>query len=136
MGVSQTNECIQIKIKMPNYIEKLPDLPKASNQDLKIMDFSCTFIIKLENQQSECGCIKNQWLYSDSNAKPQSGTSSILQSSNQDLREIYILCNFIIIKIDSQNSENWCIKNQWPYSNKDWYAKPLSGTSSIFQSPL
>ena len=39
------------------------------------------------------------------------------------------------IKIESQNLEHGCIKDQWPYPNQDQDAKPLSGTSSTLQSP-
>ena len=39
------------------------------------------------------------------------------------------------IKLESQNSENECIKDQWPYPNQDPGAKPQSGSSSILKSP-
>ena len=43
------------------------------------------------------------------------------------------LCTFEI-KIESQNSEKVCIKDQCPYPNQDKDAKTLSGTSSPHQS--
>ena len=39
------------------------------------------------------------------------------------------------IMIESLNSANGCIKDHWPYPNKDKNAKPWSGASSIIQSP-
>merc|ERR1711954_167429 len=39
------------------------------------------------------------------------------------------------IKIESQTLEHGCIREQLPYTNQDQDAKPLSGTSSIPQSP-
>ena len=46
------------------------------------MDVLCNFKFKLESPNSDHGCVKGQWPYSnqDQDAKPQSGTSSILQS--------------------------------------------------------
>ena len=41
--------------------------------------------------------------------KPQSGTSSILQSPNEDLKDMNNLCIFKI-KIESQNSDHECNK--------------------------
>merc|ERR1711942_556878 len=52
------------------------------------MDLLCTFKIKLDSHNSECVCTKDQWQlpnqYQD--AKPQSGTSSILQSPRSGLK--------------------------------------------------
>merc|ERR1711954_568034 len=39
------------------------------------------------------------------------------------------------MKIQSQNLDQWCIKDMWPHQNQDQDAKPQSGTSSILQSP-
>ena len=39
------------------------------------------------------------------------------------------------IKIETQNSEYICNKEQCPYLNQDQDVKPQSGTSSILQSP-
>ena len=44
------------------------------------------------------------------------------------------LCTLKIV-IESLNSANGCIKDQWPYPNKDQNTKPQSGASSIIQSP-
>ena len=63
-------------------------LSKAPNQDLKDMDVLCTFKIKIESQKLEHRCIKEQGPYpnKDENVKPQSGTSSILQSPKPGLK--------------------------------------------------
>ena len=60
MGVSKTGDHIQIKIKMPNPSQEPPESSKAPNEDLKDMDVLCTFKIKLESQNSDHGCIKDQ----------------------------------------------------------------------------
>ena len=44
-----------------------------------------------------------------------------------------LLCT-LKIKIESQNSDYWYIKDLWTYLNKDQDTKPQSGTSSILQS--
>ena len=68
---------------MPNPSEEHPVSSKAPNQDLKDMDVLCTFKIKTEGQNSDDGCLKDQWQYpnQDQHAKHQSVTSSILQIS-------------------------------------------------------
>ena len=43
MGVSKTNDHIQIKIKMPNPSQEPQVSSKAPNEDLKDMDVLCTF---------------------------------------------------------------------------------------------
>ena len=80
--VSNTSDHIIIKIKMPNPSQEPPASSKALNQDLKDTDVLCTFKIKIESQNSDHRYIKNQWPYQnqDQDAKPQSGTSSVLQS--------------------------------------------------------
>merc|ERR1711954_315143 len=45
-----------------------------------------------------------------------------------------VLCTFKI-KIESKNLEQWCIKDQCPYSNHYQDAKVQSETSSVLQSP-
>ena len=60
---------------------------KAPNEDLKEIDVLCTFKIKIEIHNLEHGCIQDQWPYTnqDQVAKPQSGTSRILQSPKSEL---------------------------------------------------
>merc|ERR1711954_598423 len=82
MDVSKISDHIQIKIKMPNPSPEPPASSKAPNEDLKDMDVLCTFKIKIESQNSEYVCTEDQCPYPNQYqyAKPQSGTSSILQS--------------------------------------------------------
>ena len=82
MGVPKASDHIQIKIQIPNPSQEPPVSSKAPNEDLKDMDVCCTFKMKLENQNLDHGCIKDQWPYpnQDQDAKPKSGTSSVLQN--------------------------------------------------------
>ena len=86
--VSKTIDHIQIKIKMPNPIQEPLASSKAPNDDLKDMDVLCTFKIKIESQNVDDQCINDSWPYlnQDQDAKPQSGTSSILQSPKWGLK--------------------------------------------------
>ena len=123
-------------IKMPNPSQEPPASSQAPNEDLKDMDVLCTFKIKIESQNSDHGCIKDQWPYpnQDQDAKPQSGTSSILQIPKSGYKDIDVLCVFTI-KIESQNSVHGCTKDKRPYPNQDQDAEPQSGTSRVLQSP-
>ena len=82
MSLSKTSDHIQIKIKMPNPSQEPPASSKAPGQDLKDMDVLCTFKIKIESQNLDHQYIRDLSSYAnkDQDAKPQSGTSSILQS--------------------------------------------------------
>ena len=60
MGVPKTSDHIQINIRMPNPSQEPPASSKAPDQDLKDMDVLCTFKIKIESQNSEYGCTKDQ----------------------------------------------------------------------------
>ena len=73
---------------MPNPNQEPPDPTKAPNQDFKDMDVLCTFKIKIGSQDLEHGSNRNQWPYSnqDQDTKPQSRTSSILQSPKSRLK--------------------------------------------------
>ena len=88
LGVSKTSDHIQIKMKIPNPSQEPPASSKAPNQDLKDMDVLFIFKIKLESQNSKYGCTKDHWPYPNQcqDAKPQSGTSSILQSPKSGLK--------------------------------------------------
>ena len=81
MGVSQSGEQIQIKIKMPNHSQEPPVSSKAPHQDLKVMDVLHTFKMMIESQNVEHGCTKDQWQhpYQNQDAKLQSETSNVLQ---------------------------------------------------------
>ena len=111
MDLPLTSDHIQIKIKLPNPNKEPPVPSKAPNEDLKDMDVRCTFKIKLENQNLDHGCIKEQWPYpnQDQDAKPQSETN-VLQTLNQYFKNMKVLCT-IKIKIESQNLEQGCIKD-------------------------
>ena len=108
MGISKTSDHNQIKKKIPNPNQETPASSKAPNKDLKDMDVLCTFKIKIESQNLDHGFIKDQLPHpiQDKDAKPQSGTSSFLQTPKWGLKDIYVLCTFKI-KIESQNSEYW-----------------------------
>ena len=82
MGPSKTSDNSSILIKMPNPSQKPSASSKAPNEDLKDMDVLCTFKIKVESQNSDFGCIKDQGLDPNQgqDAKTQSETSSILQN--------------------------------------------------------
>ena len=88
MGISKTSDHIQVKIKMPNPHQEHPVSSKYPNENLKDMDVLCTFKIKIEIQNSDHGHLKNQLPYPNQyqDAKPQSGTSSVLQSPKSGLR--------------------------------------------------
>ena len=60
MGVLKTIDPIIVKIKMPNPSQECPASSKAPNEDLKDMDVLCTFKIKIESQNSDHGCVKDQ----------------------------------------------------------------------------
>ena len=87
MGISKTNDHIQIKIKIPNPSQKLPASSKAPNEDLKNMDDLCTLKSKMERESQKHGFIKVQRPYpnQDPDVKPKSGTSGILQSFKSGL---------------------------------------------------
>ena len=119
-----TSDNIYIKIKAPNPSQDPTASSKAPNEDLKDMDVLCTFKIKIESQNLDHWCTKDQWPYpdQDQDAKPQSGTFSILQNPrwglkghgcslhfyNQDWAKIRIMgvsktSDHIQIKIKMQN---------------------------------
>ena len=78
---------------MPNPSHEPPMPSKAPDEDLKDMDVLCTFKIKIESQNLDQKCTKDHCPYpsQDPNAKPQSGTLSILKIPNND-----VLCTFKI----------------------------------------
>ena len=88
MGVPETSDHIQINIKILNPSQEPPASSKAPNKDLKDMDVLYTFKIKVESQNWDLGYIKDQWPYpyQYQDAKPQSGTSSVLQSPKWGLK--------------------------------------------------
>merc|ERR1711954_303389 len=93
-GVPKTNDHIQIKIKMQNPSQEPPASSKAPNEVLKDIDVLCIFKIKIESQNLDQRCIKDQLpnLNKDQDTKLLSGTPSILQSPNEDLKDMDFLC--------------------------------------------
>ena len=106
--------------------------PLKPQSGLKGHGCFCTFKIKVESQNLDHGCIKDQWPYpnQDQDTKPQAGT---FKAPNKDLNDMDILCT-LEIEIESHNLDYRCIKDQWPYPNQDQDTKPQSGTSSALQS--
>ena len=96
MGVSKTSDHIQIKIKMPNPSQEAPASSKAPNEDLKDMDGLCTFKIEIESHNLDHGYIKDQWAYlnQNQNAKPQQEPPASFKATNEDLKDMDVLCTF------------------------------------------
>ena len=136
MDISKTNDHIQINIKMPNPSQEPSASSKPSNEYLKYMDIFCTFKIKIESQYLDHGYIKDQWPYpnQDQDAKPSQEPPASSKARFQDLKNMGVLCIFNI-KIESQNFDNEYINDQWLYLIQDQDAKPVSGTTSVLQSP-
>ena len=146
MVLSKTNDHIQIKIKMLNPSQEPPASSKAPDEDLKDMDILCTFKIKIQNQNSDHGCIKDQWPYQNQDKTTKIEIMDVSKASdhfqikikmlnpsqepplsskapNGDLKDKDVLCTFKI-KIERKNLDHGCIIGQWPYPNQDQDAKP------------
>ena len=136
MCVPKTSDHIQMKIKMPNPNQGSSASLKAPNEDLKDMYVLCTFKIKIESTNFEHGSIKDcnhiQIMIKMPNPIQEPPVSS--KAPNEDFKDMDVLCTFKI-KIQSQNLDHGCIKDQWIYPNEDQDAKPQSGTSGILQTP-
>ena len=74
MGVSKTNDYIQIRIKIPNPSQEPPASSKALNHDLKNMDVLFTFKINVESQNWEHGSMKDQVAYANQDQLQTAGT--------------------------------------------------------------
>ena len=124
MGVPNTNDNIQIKIKILNPSQEPPLSSKAQNQGEEDMDVLYTFKIKIKRQNLDCWCMKEQLLFpnQDKDAKYQSRTSRVLQSQESGLKGHG--CSLYLKYQDSQNSDHGCIKDQRPYPNQHQDAKP------------
>ena len=96
----------------------------------------CTLKIKIESQNWVHGYVKDQWPYPNQNqdAKPQSGTSSILQSSKWWLKgHVYSLH---LQNRDKEPIFGWGVtKDQWIYPNQDLDAKHQLEISRVLHSP-
>ena len=98
MNVSKTSDHIKINIRMQNPSQEPPASSKAPNEDLKDMDVLCTFKIKIESQNSDHGCVKNQCPYSnhDQDVNPTQEPTASSKAPNEDLKDLDVLCNFKI----------------------------------------
>ena len=125
MVVSKTHDNFQNKIKMTNPIQKPSASSKTPNEDLKDINVTCTLKIKLESQNMDHVFIKDQWTYLniDWDANPGHDPLASSKATNQELKDMDILCTFQI-NIESQNLEQKYVKDQWPYPNKYQIAKP------------
>ena len=113
---------------MLNLSQEPPASSKAPNKDSKDMNVLCTFKIKIEGQNSNHGCIKDQLPYPNQvqDAKPQWGTCSVLPSPKWGLKG-----HGCSLHLQNKNSNHGCIEDQLPYPNQDQNAKPKSGTFSV-----
>ena len=136
MGVPKTSDLIKINIRMPNPSHEPPVFSESPNQDLKDMGVLCTFKIKIESQNSDHGCIKDQWPYpnQEQDAKLESGNSSILQSPKWGLNGHE--CSMHLQNQDREPQFGICVfQRQRTISKSMSGAKPKSGASSVLQSP-
>ena len=89
---------------MPNPCQEPPASSKDPNEDLKDMDALCTFKIKIENSNSEKGCIMTNY-HIQIKIKMQNPSQEPPASSkapNEDLKDLDVLCTFKI-EIEIQN---------------------------------
>ena len=109
MGVSKTNQHIQIKIKMPNHSQDPPVYSKAPNEDLEEVDVLCTWKSRKSNNIWNMGVsmtsehIKSKINMPNISQKPPVSS----KASNKDLKGMDVLCTFKI-KIESQNLNYGC----------------------------
>ena len=96
MYETNTSDHIQINLRVQNPSQEPPASSKAPYQDLKDMDVLCIFKIKIESQNSEYVCTKDQWPYPNpyQDAKPQSEHAVSSKAPNEDLKDMYVLCTF------------------------------------------
>ena len=120
---------------MPTPSQEYPASSKTPNQDLKDIDVVCTCKsrkhAKIQNMgvQKTSGHIKIKIQIPNSSQDPPASS----ETPNQDLKDMDVLCTFKI-KIESQNSDHLCVKDQRPYPNQDQDFKPQLGTSTVLQS--
>ena len=137
MGVLKTSDHNQIKIKIPNPSQEPPVTSKALNEDLKDMDVLCTFRIKRERAKIWIivASRTNDHIQIKIKIPNQSQEPLVcLKVPNQDSKDMDVLFTFKM-KIESQNSEHWCIKDQIPYLYQNQDAIPKSGIFNILKCP-
>ena len=113
MGVSETRDHIQIKIRIPNHSQEPPLSSKVPNKDIKDTGILCTFKIKMERKIRNMGVLKTsdhiQIKIKMSNPSQKHPASS--KAPNEDLKDRDVLCT-LKIKIESQNLDHGCTKDQ------------------------
>ena len=124
MVVSKTNDHIQIKIKIPNPSQDPPASSEAPNEDLKDKDVLCTFKSRwrAEIQSMSVSKTKDNIRLMIKMLNPSQEPPASSKAPNEDLKDIDVLCTFKI-KIESQNSDHGCIKDQWQNPNQDQDSK-------------
>ena len=98
------------------------------------MDVLCTFKIKIESQNLDHGCIKNQWPYpnQDQGAKPQWEIFRSHQCPKLGLKGHG--CSMHLKNQERyQNLEHECIKDQWPYPNQ---SRCITQVSNLQHLPM
>ena len=113
-----------------------PPASSKPHEDLKDMDVLGTFKIMLESQNSDHGCIQDQGPYpnQDQDAKPQSGTSSILQSPISGLER-----HGWLLHLQNQERERELKFGTWVYQSPVTISKPRSRFQTLvrnLQHPL
>ena len=131
MGVPKTIDHIKTELKMPNPSQEPPASSKVPNHDLKDLDVLCSFKIKIESQNLEYGCTKDQWPYPNQyqDSKPQSQTFRVFQIPPSGLQEHW--CSLHLKNQDRKPKFRICV-NQRPVTiSKSIFAcKTPSGISS------
>ena len=86
---------------------------------------------KLQERSKQCS-----WPYpnKDQDAKPQSGTSIVLQSPKSGLKGHG--CSLHLQNhSEGKKSKDGCIKNHWPYQNQDQDSNPSEETPASSKDP-
>ena len=68
-----------------------------------------------------------------SNFNPSQGPPASSKAQIKDLKDMDVVCTFKI-NIESQNLEQWYIKDQWQYPNKDQDARPSQEPQASFKA--
>ena len=103
---------------MQNPGQKPPASSKAPNKNLKDMDVLYTFETKIESQNIEYWCFKDQWPYKNQDHDPNPSQEPLAptKATNQDVKDMDVICT-IKIKIESKSSKYRCLKDQCLYLN-------------------
>ena len=136
MGVSKTSDCIQIWIKVPNPVRNLqhPPKPKIRTQWTWMffapskLRYRAKITIMAVSKISDHIQIKIKML------NPSQEPPASSKAPKDEFEDMDVLCTFKI-KIESLNLDNGCIKDKWPYPNRDQDARSKSGTSSPHRTP-